>query len=493
MSESRCRAIDPAVVAHKVCAVRDEYPSIREEMRRDPRLLQLLWFLQHMSTRPGRLREFADEILSQGACLGTETMLSHGMPANGVYPAEIAAKVWGEIDRETRSLSQRWLVNLMRTEDFSEVDRGETEFAEEGQRQLHRCSYARALEECRASAERELPELIADYCLSPAKAFYGQEPWFMSGLTDALLDSMKRWEQKQRAAIPQTTITRRVFEALDYSLRRSSVVLIQGNSRVGKAEAVKRWCEARPGVARLVAVPSSNADADWFRAIAKALGFSPAASTHPQKLREQIEYVLAHSRLSLVFDNAAWCIPQRYSRTTPATRLNWIQEAIIARHLPCAIVVTPESYNRALEKYLARTGYSIEEMLGGVGIIEDLPQDMEVEDARSIVRHLFPEFSAEAVRVIGAAAVRAKEHFSGVRRLGDRARDLIETAGFSESEAIAQALQDCGMRPPAGSQSTQKAKRIETADERFASSDTRDRAGIGIPRRDPLETEKAHA
>ncbi len=65
-----------------------------------------------------------------------------------------------------------------------------------------------------------------------------------------------------------------------------------------------------------------------LEAIAEASGIELTLKLTSRELKSKVEFVLKHSGLMFVFDEAAWLIPQRYGPKTAPTRLNYIRKAV---------------------------------------------------------------------------------------------------------------------------------------------------------------------
>src|SRR5690606_34105908 len=131
------------------------------------------------------------------------------------------------------------------------------------------------------------------------------EPDYLPDFHTLLLAKMDEQARTATTMLAQTVVVDKVFDALDYALSETGakmLVRIEGDSRFGKTEAVTAWCNMRPGLARLVTVPPSNTDLDFFKAIADALGMDYTITVTARQLRERVEYVVSHAGLMLVLD-----------------------------------------------------------------------------------------------------------------------------------------------------------------------------------------------
>jgi hypothetical protein len=76
--ENQQAVILPEILAAKMAAVGNfNAPAVREQLNAQPRLFELLWFIQAMSMRPGGLVKFVEEFLAEFySRIGTATMRS---------------------------------------------------------------------------------------------------------------------------------------------------------------------------------------------------------------------------------------------------------------------------------------------------------------------------------------------------------------------------------------------------------------------------------
>ena len=88
--------IRPEDVAKKLAAIRNhEYPVLLEQLAAQPRLAELMWFLQYTSMQPGGLVKFCADMFTQlPARFGTETMRAAKRPE---YTLQEKRSIYGEI------------------------------------------------------------------------------------------------------------------------------------------------------------------------------------------------------------------------------------------------------------------------------------------------------------------------------------------------------------------------------------------------------------
>jgi hypothetical protein len=105
-------------------------------------------------------------------------------------------------------------------------------------------------------------------------------PWYFPELIAVVFEYMRQHAKEVASKLAMTKVAKVVFDAPDYAFEAPDWVRVEGNSQFGKTEAVETWCRMRPGLARLVKVPSLGTETELFRAIGEALGMdAPGAAS----------------------------------------------------------------------------------------------------------------------------------------------------------------------------------------------------------------------
>lgn len=141
-----------------------------------------------------------------------------------------------------------------------------------------------------------------------------------------------------------------------------------------------------------------------------------------QRLKERIEYVLQHGGLFLVLDEAAFLVPQNYTAATAPARLNWVRTEIVDRGLPVAVVVTPQSFLPAVQRFVKKTGYAMEQFFGRNYRTVQLPAELEEEDMIAVSRIHFPELGDEYLALIADLARVSENYLQAVEAIAKLAR-----------------------------------------------------------------------
>jgi hypothetical protein len=224
--------------------------------------------------------------------------------------------------------------------------------------------------------------------------------------------------------LASTKVTALVFDCLDYGWSQKSLVKIDGETRTGKTEAIKAWCDMNPGKARLVSTPSGKGCGDLFRAIAQAIGLPCGPKTRGTALKEQIQYIIRHAGLFLVFDEAHFLIPAGFDRNTPPARLDWIRTQIIDKDLPVALVTTPQAFGDAAAKFQNWTGYNFNQFFGRIMRSVSLPDTLDNADVLAVVKILAPDIPENLHRFIAGTAQQSAGYLNTAKAICKLARHI---------------------------------------------------------------------
>jgi hypothetical protein len=436
--------IRPEQVARKLAAIRNyEDPVQLDQITANPRLVEMLWFLQWESMQPGGLPRFVEELVKTVPHrFGTPTLRA---VKGDDLTLDQKIHVYSELQQHDAA---RWPIDA--PPDFNTTiaflaGRGELPPAEctvpedrkNAAKYLSKVTAEKAKEICLKNARRVLPEFYFVLCTAAHKRF---EPvavdrcgrdgrfhsicstWFMDDPIAAVIEVMDRRVEVVAKRLAMTEVSKRVFDALDYAMEERAMVRVEGDSRFGKTESVRAWCDMRPGRARLVSVPSSNSLADLHRRIAEALGMEVSYGSGAQRLKERIEFVMQHGGLFLALDEAAFLVPQNYSAATAPARLNWVRTEIIDRGLPLAVIVTPQSFMPAVDRFVKKTGYAMEQFFGRNHRTVRLPNELDQGDMVAVARIHFPEMDEDHLELVADLASISENYLQAVEAISKLAR-----------------------------------------------------------------------
>ena len=228
--------------------------------------------------------------------------------------------------------------------------------------------------------------------------------WFFDNVQEAVVEMIDREAARVQKRLAMTEVTKLVFETLDYALAERVMARVEGNSRFGKTESLKTYCQMRPGLLRYVQTPASNSISDLVRKVAEALGMDTSYGSSTAGLRARIEFILGETGLGLVPDEAQFLVPQNYGAATAPQRLNWVRMEIVNRGLPLVMASTPQTFQPAIDRYVKKTRYTMEQFMGRLCLTSLLPQVLSEGDLLAVGRIHFPELGENALGYIANEA-----------------------------------------------------------------------------------------
>ena len=420
--------VRPELVAAKLAAVRNyEYPELLDQIADNPRLVELVWFLQAMSMRPGGLLKFTEDLLAEfPERIGTATLTK----ADGKrYSTEEKIAICRELPTHLDPFlpEERDVFEVILTEssprELAEMGVMDRKALEAG---LKEFDAERVVQICREAAIEKLPGYFAELCTEKSKGFgpSRERLWYFHDVIDAVFEYMDRWAARVQKRLAMTEVAKLVFDRLDYALKAKKMVRIEGSSRFGKTEALAAWTDMRPGLARLVRVPCDNSMNSFFKRIGEALGIDCSYGSSAARLKERVEYIIQHSGLFLALDEAHFLVAQNYGATSAPNRLNWVRTEIVDRGLPLALIVTPQSFSQALDRFVRKTGYNMDQFLGRQALSCPLPDELSEADLIAVARIHFPELGENALDYIANEARLSQNYLQAVDAISSRAKHL---------------------------------------------------------------------
>lgn len=465
--------IRPELLAAKLAAIRNyEYPELAAQMTANPRLAEMLWFLQAMSLRPGGLLKFVEDLLTElPERLGTPTMVK---AKSDNYTLAEKLAIFYELPEGCRPYIKRWRDEVMGL-NLTSMTKKEVAILDASDRRTVELAMKEKDAEffkgicCRAALEK-LPEYFTALCTEEGRAFGELESrevrdealaashddfdgderfrrllaqqagiapqpipagsvWFFQDIMGALVQFMDRAAVKVKQRLAMTEVAKLIFDRLDYALAEKVMVRIEGGSRFGKTEALSAWVDMRPGLARLVRVPCDNSMASFFKRIGEALGIDCSYGSNPSRLKERVEYIIQHSGLFLLLDEAHFLAPMNFTETTSPHRLNWVRTEVVDRHLPLAISVTPQAFKGAIDRFVKKTRYDMTQFFGREFLPCVLPEVLSEADLISVARIHFPMLGDNALGYIANEARLSQNYLQAVEAIARRTRFLAGKRG----------------------------------------------------------------
>jgi hypothetical protein len=174
-------------------------------------------------------------------------------------------------------------------------------------------------------------EFLADYlrgvCLTPEMPIRNQ--WYCPSLVTLLIEMLDILAGDAEQTLAQTEVRDVVFDGLAFTLKTKGFTRIDGNSRYGKSESIRAWCQGRPGLTRLMTAHCMPGQIDFFQSFAEPLGIPFDRYRTTRDLRLAVERVLRVSKLMIVVDEAH----NLFMGKRPV-RLEWLRTCLVDRHIP---------------------------------------------------------------------------------------------------------------------------------------------------------------
>ena len=274
-----------------------------------------------------------------------------------------------------------------------------------------------------------LPDFFMGLCGSGNDSVIHADFHSFTEIFPVMFDYMNRHSDEASKALGKNRVSEMVFERLRFSQCKRYPVMILGDSRIGKTKSVSTWCAMRPGVARLVTIPDTNREWEFFSAHADALGICYNESTSARNLKCSVEAVLRNSGLFIVYDEFHFVLPRTFSKNTPPRRLDWIRSQVIDRGIGCAFCSTRQTYSITRDKYVQTTQYQMEQWIGRIAPPLILPTQFDVCDMESAARAQFPGVDEEILVIIVERCSQKQSGFQYLRVVSDYAQYLADRDG----------------------------------------------------------------
>jgi hypothetical protein len=194
-------AISPLTIAQKLAAADNgTEPGFAEKIRKEPRLGELLWFLQWTSGRPGGLHKLAQDVIAEcapqfgpafvhddSAPLSTEQRKKIFDTLSYAKKEEIIALLsWVDASDRERLSDRRWSVYTDETIYPAPVGQKEQARFDAALLKIPRQRLRAAFID---AAKEDLPGRLRSICEGPA-AWLDSAPWFCDNLIDVLFEAM---------------------------------------------------------------------------------------------------------------------------------------------------------------------------------------------------------------------------------------------------------------------------------------------------------------
>lgn len=407
------------VLAVKMDAIqRGEFEAMQAQLSARPELRELVWWLQYWSFQEGGLgtHVIAPLIDQEQGRLGFPGLWAIKPAQQGRFTE---AQIRTLLDDAPFDVA-RWLG----LPDYDSI--ADTAFF--NREQL--ATPAAWREHITAQVKARLPGYLHQLCLSRAVDFSGKEFPLIPDIIGRLIELMKTRADLERRSIAATETFRRVAEEIQYAVSQRGLVMIIGDSRLGKTVSAQAVVRMRPGRLRYMAVPSTNDLASLYRACAESLGVFAAPSVKAESLRHLVEYVFRVSRMAVVADEFHFTLPVQFTRRTKARRLDWIRTALHDKGVPIIAITTPQDME-SWRRFMSYTQYTQNQFRGRLDQEVFLSPEISEEDIAAVARHVLKGCSDDAIELVIARALRCDMGLKVVDAIKRRAAWRAEKDGRS--------------------------------------------------------------
>ncbi len=419
----------------------------------DPEHRNLVWWVQRLSWKPGGLDQLADEILQRWPerfitlsmeKLGAGKGRIYSMPDVRVVRTEIKDGPAFPLRGEEEDWGIFCAADEMDLREDASYRRRRAKALNEARRHPKNYPAAEFAAACRAAASANLGKfLFEEMCLNPSVQLDEHALWYLPRLVETLTELHDLRATAATGRIPITVIGREVHEALDYCLATRGLVVIDGESRIGKTWSVQQWCDGRPGRVIYFQVPESSDDISFFRSLAKALGMGSGRSYKANDLRAKIEGVLQSGDHMVVMDEGHYLFSQRNARNAIPHRINWVLNQLVNKGVRVATVTSP-LFAKSQQTIERHGVWSSAQLIGRIELYKQLPDSLSDEDLQTVARHYLPEGDAKSIRTLVAYARSSQKYLQGMAVVARRAYFIAAKGKCSNPTFadVAQALRE---------------------------------------------------
>jgi DNA transposition AAA+ family ATPase len=423
---AQTRAINATAVAARTAIL--ESPVKRE----------LIWWLQARSISPGHHATARELIALFPERIGTRTLLKIGTrnPARKLSHQE-AQKIQAELRPDTWHPSP---------DDSPEGDSANT--------------VAQMQRACREAAMLQLERFLSELCINPrmqfrvpgeeeihleierrdvmdadpdcrAHSFTTAETPYFADIIGALFEFKRRAEDQARRDFVVTTIAEEVFRNIDFAAKARRMILIEGNSGVGKTSAARAYAQMNSGRVRLVELDGSNSKSSVFRSIAKAIGIHAGQGRTTTDLEMRIIDALQKTKVALLIDEAQHLLPAgRRVYSTPEV-IDWLNCALVNKGVPVVLLAT-QAFSHRVRTVEKQVQWNSEQLRRRIRRHIILPPEPTDEDLAKVARKLLPNGTKEMVQLLVGYAKSSRLNLEAIPATIEEAQLIAEAAGRTE-------------------------------------------------------------
>ena len=209
---------------------------------------------------------------------------------------------------------------------------------------------------------------------------------YVTSVVKAASEFQKRYEADIKSGFVLTTIGRPIFETLDHALSIGKMVVIEGESGIGKTTAAEAWCAGHQGQSRFVSLSGITHRTGFFHKLATAIGLA-ASNRKSIEMQLRVEEFFRKTRLMLVIDEAHYLFPQYLDRISSPELVNWLNTALVNHQVPVALICT-DQFAKLKLRAEKRTGWTSEQFEHRVKRYTKLPTVPTKADLKAVAKSL---------------------------------------------------------------------------------------------------------
>ena len=308
---------------------------------------------------------------------------------------------------------------------------------------------------------KQIPGFLARLCLDPKIDVAAASLPGFTNIISALQIYREQFCQSIRSHVAATEPACIVWDALNYALAlgRGSIVLVEGNYRIGKSFSAQAWAQQHIGEARYIQLTSSRDDGCFFRDIARCLGVSASTKIKAAEIRAKIEPTLRTRHMLLILDEAQNIWPKALRPKCTPERAEWLMTALVNAGVSIALIGPPDFSRLMLNVQRNVPIFGMEQFLGRVRLRKTLPDTLGRADLESIARLLLPSADVPTVLLLVGHALTCKSPAATLETTASRVKYFagmksrsvtFEDAEKAIAENPATGAKDAFGRGPAG-------------------------------------------
>ena len=220
--------------------------------------------------------------------------------------------------------------------------------------------------------------------------------------------------------IADTSVARKIGNAVAFISKRPQIVEIIGQTRIGKSISARHVFLRNLHRAAWLHCPKPGVERDWLNGLAGSLGVSFGTNYKNAEMTPKIMASLGRARINLLFVDEGHRLWPDDAHAEPK-RIEYLRDAWEQHGVSVIILATPQ-YSAALAEAMTdNPRWAPGQWIGRVQQF-DLPVTMAEADLEAVARHYAPEAGADVIAQLVSEA-RASEGLCGmIAKIVERAR-----------------------------------------------------------------------